>query len=58
MNIALPKLPLFQQALSHAQNAELTKPAIVDVRTGNSFTYRQLVTAVASFREKILNGRR
>ncbi|KAG2183637.1 hypothetical protein INT43_006645 [Umbelopsis isabellina] len=55
--LALPKLPLFQQALSQAQNAELNKPAVVDVRTGKSFTYRQLVTAVASFREKILNGR-
>jgi len=56
-NKALPKLPLFQQAVRHAQDLEASHPAVVDVRTSKSYTYSDLVSAVAVFRNKILNGR-
>ncbi|KAI9285113.1 long-chain-fatty-acid--CoA ligase [Umbelopsis sp. AD052] len=55
--LALPKLPLFEQAVRHAQQLDQSHPAVVDVRTSKSYSYGDLVSAVAVFRNKILNGR-
>jgi hypothetical protein len=57
-NKALPKLPLFEQAVRHAQQLDQSHPAVVDVRTSKSYSYGDLVSAVAIFRNKILNGRK
>ncbi|CAO3680188.1 unnamed protein product [Umbelopsis vinacea] len=53
---ALPKLPLFQQAVRHAQELDSQHPAIVDARTSKTYSYGDLVSAVAVFRNKILRG--
>ncbi|KAL0079893.1 putative peroxisomal AMP binding enzyme [Phycomyces blakesleeanus] len=53
--MALPNLPLFENAIGFAQHNN--GPAIDDIRIGKQFSYCELVHAVASLRSSLLDGR-
>lgn len=56
-SFSLPSFPLFKNALSYAKQSN--QPiAIDDVRTGKAHSYSDLVLAVATLRERLLDGKR
>ncbi|GAA5807285.1 hypothetical protein MFLAVUS_000642 [Mucor flavus] len=55
MSFALPNFPLFKNALDYATNHNGI--AIDDIRMGKSFTYLELIQAVANLRLELLNGK-
>lgn len=56
MSFALPNFPLFKNALDYATSHNGI--AIDDIRMGKSFTYLELIQAVANLRLELLNGKR
>jgi hypothetical protein len=54
--MSLPNFPLFKNALDYASHDNGT--AIHDIRMNQSFSYLQLVHAVAHLRDELLAGKR
>ncbi|CAG8617471.1 11377_t:CDS:10 [Ambispora gerdemannii] len=54
LEVSLPSLSLFNQAIIHAKTQKNTKPAIIDTNTGTSHIYIKLVQDVAAFKNEIL----
>lgn len=52
---SLPQIPFFQRALATAQ-ADPDKVALIDGRTGESRSYRQLLLDVVSLADSLLQG--
>ncbi|CAG8621070.1 8102_t:CDS:2, partial [Racocetra fulgida] len=52
----LPMLPLFTHILHHAEAQPKHKPAIVDVQTKTSYSYRHLVSDIVELRKLLLKN--
>lgn len=57
MSLAFPNFPLFKNILDYAKD-ENHGDSIDDIRMNTSFTYRELIHAVAKLRLELLNGKR
>lgn len=56
MTLSLPNFPLFKNGIDYATSKNGI--AIDDIRMGRSFTYLELMQAVAKLRLGLLNGKR